>query len=327
MRVALIGGSGFGRYHLQAWRKHRDLTQITVIGRDPDRLAALEQEFEVAVTTDLGAVDGADLVDVCTPPDTHFELAWRAVAAGRPTIVEKPPCRYADQAEELAARAGAVPLLCVMNQRFAPHWRRARELVADGLIGPPRLSLWPVLADQRALMAGGDFRADAARGGGALLDGAFHLAYLVPWVLGEPIRAVSAWTARLAAREPAGEDTGLCCWETDRGAAQIAYSWAVVNPPRSPAATIIGEAGTLLVPRSARQPLELVRERETVELDLGEHRTMPRNDLGNCLTHYAAAALGHTEPEATWSEAVTAQRVIEASERSAAKGRRIALGA
>ncbi len=123
MRVALIGGSGFGRYHLQAWRKHRDLTQITVIGRDPDRLAALEQEFEVAVTTDLGAVDGADLVDVCTPPDTHFELAWRAVAAGRPTIVEKPPCRYADQAEELAAQT-ADPALA---ERFAPLATTLRE--------------------------------------------------------------------------------------------------------------------------------------------------------------------------------------------------------
>ncbi len=326
MHVVLIGGSGgFGRYHLQAWRKHPRVDRLTIVGRDLARLQAVAAEFGVDAAGDLAALAAADLVDVCTPTDTHFELAAQALALGRPSIVEKPPCRTAAQAVELAERAGAVSLCCVMNQRFAPHWRRAREMVAAGAIGRHRLSLWPILADQTRLMRGGDFRADAARGGGALLDGAFHLAYLVPWVLGRPVRAVTAWADRLAVAPPAGEDTGLAVWETDDGVAQLSYSWAVPHAPRLPAAMLCGDLATLLVPRSAKQPLELLTTGGVLEPGLGDYRTMPRNDLANCLGHYLESIATQTEPEATWSEAVTAQRVVEATEQAAREGRRIEL--
>lgn len=323
MHIVLIGGSGFGRYHLQAWRKHRDVARLTVVGRNAEHLAALSQEFGVESTTDLAALAEAGLVDICTPPDTHRELAALSLAAGRPTIVEKPPCRTAEQAVELAGEAGDTPLFCVQNQRFSPLWQRVREVVAEGTLGEPRLSLWPVFTDQRQLMSGSDFRADAARGGGALLDGAFHLAYLVPFVLGRAITATSAWAGQLAAQPPAGEDTGLCLWELDGLVAQVTYSWGVANPPRTPAATIIGTEATLLVPRSAREPLELFRERQPETVPLGRWQTASRNDLANCLDHYLGAARGYNESQATWSDAVRAQRVIEATLAAASAGRRM----
>ncbi|NUQ00677.1 MAG: Gfo/Idh/MocA family oxidoreductase [Armatimonadetes bacterium] len=322
MRLVLVGGGGFGRYHLQAWRKHPQVSDLVVVGRNPARLAALAAEFQVATTTELEVIASADMVDICTPTDTHQELARLALDAGRPCVVEKPPCRSAVEAMALAAEAGPTPLYAVMNMRFSPLWRRARQLLAEGTVGVPRLSLWPVLTDQRALMRGDDFRADATRGGGALLDGAFHLAYLVPWVLGTPLRAVTAWAGQLAVTPPAGEDTGLAVWEHEHGVAQVTYSWAVVNPPTTPAATIVGDEATLLVPRSARQPFVLLRERQASELDLGPLQGQPRNDLANCLGHYFDAAMSHTEPEATWSEAIGAQQVIEATERAAGSGAR-----
>lgn len=322
MHVVLLGASGFGRYHLQAWRKHPDVERLTIVGRDPARLAALAAEFGVAATHDLAVLHEADLVDICTPPDTHDALARIALAAGRATIVEKPPCRTADQAMLLGDEHPDASLHCVMNQRFSPLWRRAREVIAAGAIGRPRLSLWPVLTNQLPLMTGGDFRSDAARGGGAMLDGAFHLAYLAPWVLGAPIAAVSGWCGQLAATPPAGEDTGLAVWEMAGQVAQVTYSWAVADAPRSPAATIIGDEATLVVPRSAKLPLERLANRASEELDLAGYRTMPRNDLANCLGHYAAVSWGHAAAEAVWDEAVAAQRVIEATVRAAADGRR-----
>lgn len=89
MHVVLIGGSGFGRYHLQIWRKHPRVSALTVVGRNPDSLAATAAEFDVAVSTDLAAaLDQADLVDVVTPTDTHAALARQALDHGRPTLVE-----------------------------------------------------------------------------------------------------------------------------------------------------------------------------------------------------------------------------------------------
>lgn len=322
MRVVLVGASGFGRDHLQVWRKHPRVNSLVVVGRDAARLAAIAAEFEVDTTTDYAAaLAAADLVDLCTPPDSHFELALQAQQACRPTIVEKPPCRTSSQAEELASGAAA-PLFCVQNLRFSPLWQRVRQLIETGAIGRPLLSLWPVLTDQRRLLMGDDFRADAARGGGAMLDGAFHYAYLIPFALGAPLTAVTAWTGQLVASPPAGEDTGLVTFEVAGGVAQLTYSWAIPNPPRTPAATIVGDAGTLLVPRSAKQPLELLVDRETRELDLGEFQSTSRNDLGNCLGHYLDCVVSGANPVATWSEAVTAQQAIEALERAASTGRR-----
>ncbi|MBI2302417.1 MAG: Gfo/Idh/MocA family oxidoreductase [Armatimonadetes bacterium] len=326
MRVALVGASGFGRYHLQVWRKHHGAANVTVVGRDPERLAAIAAELAVTTTTDLDAAfDQAELVDVCVPTDRHAEIARRALARGLPAIVEKPPCRTSAEAEQLAREARGTPLSCVMNQRFSPVWCRVRELVAEGAVGRPMLSLWPVLTDQRKLLAGGDFRSDASRGGGALLDGAFHLAYLIPWVLGREVTAVSAWAGQLAARPPAGEDTGLLALELGECVAQVTYSWAVPNPPRTPAATVLGDEATLVVPRSAKQPIELIRDRETVELDLGAWRTAPRNDLESCLLHHAEGAASGAA-DGSWADAVQAQRVVEAAERAAAAGRREELG-
>ena len=325
MHLVLIGASGFGRYHLQFWRKHPDVDRITVVGRSPERLAAIADEFEVTTTIDLAVLAEADLVDICTPPDTHRELAEASLSQGRPTIVEKPPCRASEQAAELRSRFPDISLHCVMNQRFSPLWMRVRELVSEGAVGRPKLSLWPVLTNQLPLMMGDDFRADASRGGGAMLDGAFHLAYLIPWVMGAPIRAVSGWVGQVAVQPPAGDDTGLLVWELVGQIAQLTYSWAVADAPRSPAATIIGDEATLVVPRSAKQPIERLCRREREELDLGALRTMPRNDLGNCLTHYAAVARTHHEPQAVWDEAVVAQRVIEATLTAAGQGRRVEL--
>ena len=285
----------------------------------------MRAQFDVDTTTELAAaLDGADLVDIATPTDTHFDLARQAVTAGIPTIVEKPPCRSAEQARELAAAAGDTPLACVLNYRCSPVWLRARELVARGAIGRPLLSMWPVLADNRHLMVGDGFRADAARGGGALLDGAYHIVGLIPWVLGVPLRAVSAWLGRLASQPPAGEDSVMAVYEHDGGAAQLTYSWAVPNSARMPAATLVGTDATLLVPRSAKQPLELIRDRETSEVDLGEYRKLPRNDLANALTQFAedpAAAAAKS-----WAAAVSIQRMVELTEQAGLDGQRVALG-
>ncbi|MCC7493011.1 MAG: Gfo/Idh/MocA family oxidoreductase [Fimbriimonadaceae bacterium] len=317
-----VGCGGFGRYHLQVWRKHPAVAQVTVLGRDLARLAPLEAELGCAVTTDPAVLATADLVDLVTPPDTHYALASAALAQGRPTIVEKPPCRTAAEARRLAELAGAIPLYCVQNLCWSPVWQRVKELLASGVIGQPRLSLWPVLTDQRRLLTGGDFRSEAARGGGALLDGAIHYAYLVPWVLGAPIRAVTAWAGQLAASPPAGEDTGLAVWQVGEGVAQLTYSWAVADPPRSAAATLIGDKGTLLVPRSAKQPLELLQGRQVHQLDLGPWQTTSRNDLGNCLGHYLDCARQQAAPQTSWAAAVQAQEVIEATLAAAASGHR-----
>ena len=318
MRVVLVGAGRHAMIHLLAWRKVPGV-QVIVVARRPERLAEVAAEYGAETSTDLdAALDGADRADICTPPDTHAHLARRALAAGVPTIVEKPAARTVDEALALADSAGSVPLACMLNNRYSKLWRRARDLVRMRLIGDPLISLWPVLADNRRLFEAPDFRADAARGGGVLLDGAIHLIDLIPWVLSQPLVAATPWLGHLSSQPPAGEDTALVSFEHVGGVAQLIYSWSVPLPTRLPAATLIGTEGTLLVPRSAKLPFELIRDRETIEHGMGEYTNMSRNDLGNAIARFAedpAAAAAET-----WEQAIAAQTVVERCEAAANTG-------
>ena len=55
---------------------------------------------------ELIARDDIDLIDVCTPSPTHFELAWAALEAGKHVLCEK-PVAYDFRDTRRAPRPGA----------------------------------------------------------------------------------------------------------------------------------------------------------------------------------------------------------------------------
>ena len=83
--------------------------------------------------------DDIDLVDVCTPSATHFELAWAALEAGKHVLCEKPVAfdfRDTERAAALAKRKGLVTKLG-FTFRYSPAMQYAKSLIDDGFIGTP----------------------------------------------------------------------------------------------------------------------------------------------------------------------------------------------
>jgi predicted dehydrogenase len=80
---------------------------------------------------------GIDLVVVATPNDTHFELARRALLAGKHVVVDKPFTVTVAEAEELAALAeqGDRVLSAFHNRRWDADFLTIRSLVASGALG------------------------------------------------------------------------------------------------------------------------------------------------------------------------------------------------
>ena len=106
-----------------------------------DRARAMAERFDIPfVTTDpdelLGHPD-VDMVDVCTPTDTHLDLSLRAIEAGKHVLCEKPLARNAADAFRAsdAAEAKGVRTKLGFTFRFSPAVRLMQEWIAEGRFG------------------------------------------------------------------------------------------------------------------------------------------------------------------------------------------------
>ena len=238
LRVGLIGYAFMGAAHSQAWRTAPHffdlplLPDLTVLaGRDATRVAEAADKLGWSGTeTDWRRVlerDDVDLVDVCTPGDTHAEIAIAALQAGKHVLCEKPLANTVAEAEamaEAAARAArdGVRSMVGFTYRRVPAIGLARQLVADGRLGEIRhvraqyLQDW--IADPAAPMS---WRLDKDKAGsGALGDIGAHIVDLTQHITGQRLTGVSALLETFVKERPlpseagslsgvAGEGTGL----------------------------------------------------------------------------------------------------------------------
>ena len=168
LRVAMIGYAFMGATHSQAWRTAGHVAELplrpelaVVVGRHAEAVASAAdrlgwQESDVDWRRVIER-DDIDLVDICTPGDTHAEIAVAALAAGKHVLCEKPLANTVAEAESMVAAAREAPSLQAMvgfTYRRTPAVALARDLVSDGTIGRVRqvraqyLQDW--LADEQA---------------------------------------------------------------------------------------------------------------------------------------------------------------------------------
>jgi predicted dehydrogenase len=228
LRVGMVGYAFMGAVHAHAWRNaHRffDLPttpELTAVaGRNKEAVsAAAEQLGFASMETDWRALverDDIDLVDICTPGDSHAVIAVAALQAGKHVLCEKPLANTVEEAEQMAAVARAeaergVWAMCGFTYRRTPALALARRLVEAGRIGTVRqlraqyLQDW--LHDPDAPMT---WRLDKAKSGsGALGDLGAHLVDTTQWLTGQAITGVSAILQTFVTSRPlSGERSGL----------------------------------------------------------------------------------------------------------------------
>jgi predicted dehydrogenase len=148
LNVALIGYDFMGRAHSNAWRQAprffdlpADLRLQTICGRNRAAVAkaAIKLGWENSVTDWRRVIDDPkiDIVDICTPNDTHCEIAVAAANAGKAILCEKPLARTVAEAEKMVRavkKAGIVNMVC-HNYRRIPAIALAKQMIESGEIG------------------------------------------------------------------------------------------------------------------------------------------------------------------------------------------------
>lgn len=191
-RVGLVGCGLVGGKRARVLLDPRfDSRLVAVADADHSRAEALAARHAgCAVEPDgaaLVARRDVDLVIVATTHDALAHFTRSAIEHGKHVLVEKPAARAPGELEGLAeaARAAGVVVKVGFNHRFHPALRRARELFAEGLIGPlmyirARYGHGGRLGYER------EWRARPERsGGGELIDQGVHLIDLARGFAGE----------------------------------------------------------------------------------------------------------------------------------------------
>ncbi|MEU9510091.1 Gfo/Idh/MocA family oxidoreductase [Micromonospora sp. NPDC048170] len=220
LRVGMVGYAFMGAAHSQAWRTVNRVYDLPararmalICGRDGGKVAdAADRLGWEAYTTDwrdLIARDDIDVVDVCTPGDSHAEIALAALAAGKHVLCEKPLANTVAEARAMAAaastaQAAGVRSMCGFNYRRVPAVAMMRQLVADGRLGVIRhvratyLQDWIVDPEFPLVWR---LQRDRA-GSGALGDIGAHIIDLTQYVTGRRITGVSAVTETFVRERP-----------------------------------------------------------------------------------------------------------------------------
>jgi predicted dehydrogenase len=219
----MVGHAFMGAAHSQAWRtvgRFFDLPwqpDLAVLcGRDAQRVrAAADRMGWRDVETDWKELlrrDDVALVDVCTPGDTHAEIAIAALEAGKHVLCEKPLANTVAEARAMTAaaekaRARGVHAMVGFNYRRVPAVALARQLVEQGRLGEIRhvrgayLQDWIVDPEFPLVWR---LQADRA-GSGALGDIGAHVVDLAQFVTGQRLTGVSALTETFVRERPLPE--------------------------------------------------------------------------------------------------------------------------
>ena len=201
LRVAVVG-MGIGRNHLDAYKTLSDLYDIAAVcDLDANKGAAAQKDYGARLATPdfdgLLTSGQVDVVDICTPPNTHRELVEKALQAGLHVICEKPltgSLAAADAISRVAATAKGT-LSPIFQYRYGNGLQKLKHLQSLGLCGKPYLTTietsWRRGADYYDVPWRGKWASEL---GGCCLTHAIHAHDILSYVNG-PIKNVFARAA------------------------------------------------------------------------------------------------------------------------------------
>ncbi|MEU0456211.1 Gfo/Idh/MocA family oxidoreductase [Streptomyces sp. NPDC006129] len=288
LRVGMVGYAFMGAAHSQGWRTAGrvfdlplDPVQAVICGRDRSAAqAAADRHGWASVETDWRALverDDIDLVDICTPGDSHAEIALAALAAGKHVLCEKPLANTVEEATSMARAAeeaygrGQVAMVG-FNYRRVPATAQARRMVAEGRLGRLRhvrvtyLQDW--LVDPEFPLTW-RLRKEQA-GSGSLGDLGAHIIDLAQYLVGEPLAGVSALTETFVRERPlpTGATSGLSAVSA-AGKGEVTVDDAALFTARFPSGAIASfEATRYATGRKNALRIELNGERGSLAFDL-----------------------------------------------------------
>jgi len=218
LRLAVIGGgpeSFIGGIHRMAARLDDNYELVAgVLSSNPD--TAVSRGIQMGINKDRSyptvdemlktekeRSDGADVIAIMTPNNTHYEYSMAALDSGFDVICDKPMTNTVDQAKALHKKVVESKRIFCLTHNYTgyPMTRQARAMVAEGDMGIIRLVQVEYVQGGKADESKPDlttgprsWKFDPERGGPSLVMGDIgtHAHNLVRFITGLEINEVCA---------------------------------------------------------------------------------------------------------------------------------------
>ena len=199
IKVAIVGNGGICPAHVEAYLQFPERCKIVaLVDIIPGKAQKMKDRFGLDCATyedhhDILGLD-IDLVDICTPPYTHAEIAINALRAGKNVVSEKPMAASLEECDAMirARDESGKKLSIIAQNRFRKSIRDVKALVDSGLPGKVRNvridSFWFRGHSYYDLWWRGTWEKE---GGGCTLNHAVHHIDMLGWMMGLPERVTS----------------------------------------------------------------------------------------------------------------------------------------
>ncbi len=232
IRVAVVGTGNISQAHIAGYLSFPDRCKIVaLVDIVPKKAAEKAKRFNLdcEVYDDHHSIlgrDDIDLIDICTPPYVHAEIAINALNSGKNVIVEKPMAASLQECDRMieAAKKNGKLLSPIAQNRFRAPVANLKKVLDAGLAGPVRHvqvdSFWWRGHCYYDLWWRGLW---SKEGGGCTLNHAVHHIDMLGWMMGLP-QEVTAVLGNVAHDNAEVEDLSVAILRYEGALAQVVSS-------------------------------------------------------------------------------------------------------
>ena len=285
---------------------------------------------------ELLADPSIDAVSVCVANNAHAKITIEALHAGKHVLCEKPMAMDLASCEAMVAAAKETGkyLMIGHNQRLAKAHARARQLVAEGVIGDivtfksnfahggpetwsvdPGKNVW-FFDKQKASL-------------GAMADLGIHKTDLIQFLTGVRVAEVMAFLGTLDKRDASGsligvDDNAICIYRMENGImGTMTASWTCYGNEDN-STILYGTKGVMKIYCDKDHSIVLeMRNGERIYYDIDQIQTNDNQTKSGVIDMFMDCLVNDRAPEISGEEALSAMKAVFAAVESAKTGKSV----
>ncbi|MDF2941158.1 MAG: dehydrogenase [Herbinix sp.] len=197
-RAGVVGTGFIGQVHIETVRRLGNVEVVALTDKfnAKETAEALNVPNHFSNYKEMIDTMNLDMVHICTPNNTHFDIAMYAMEHGVNVLCEKPMCTTTEEAKLLVAKSKETGLVAAINfhNRFYPMNNHLKNVIKDGDLGDIFSITGSYTQDWLLFNTDYSWRLNSSESGKtrAVADIGSHWMDLAEYVTGQKIVAVNA---------------------------------------------------------------------------------------------------------------------------------------